>query len=273
MSRLARLASALRGRGSALVFLGAAAALAGAGTANAATVASPAQPQTISATAASPVIGAAGDQGSYSLAAATSASGAPSLAGTAGSASLGQPALAPQSAASTPLAGAAQHASLAQSAAPQPAARPQYPYEIYDSVTPSAIPPGHVIATYADGPFAVPASQVAGRPVLWIDTNGSDPTGAQALDIEPGDATPAMAATWTAQKLDADPSAQAILYTMQSDWPAVQAAVGSLPQWMQSHVKYWIADPTGYPHVVPGSSATQWYWGTNYDISTANPGF
>jgi hypothetical protein len=24
---------------------------------------------------------------------------------------------------------------------------------------------------------------------------------------------------------------------------------------------------------VPGASATQWYWGPNYDISTANPGF
>jgi hypothetical protein len=49
--------------------------------------------------------------------------------------------------------------------------------------------------------------------------------------------------------------------------------VGGLPSWMQPHVKYWIADPTGVPHVVPGSSATQWYWGKSYDISTANPNF
>ena len=41
----------------------------------------------------------------------------------------------------------------------------------------------------------------------------------------------------------------------------------------QSHVRYWIADPTGVPHVVPGSSATQWYWGSSYDITTANPNF
>jgi hypothetical protein len=25
--------------------------------------------------------------------------------------------------------------------------------------------------------------------------------------------------------------------------------------------------------VVPGSHATQWYWGDHYDITTANPGF
>ena len=42
---------------------------------------------------------------------------------------------------------------------------------------------------------------------------------------------------------------------------------------MQSHVRWWIADPTGVDHIVPGASATQWYWGHNYDITTAKPGF
>ena len=31
------------------------------------------------------------------------------------------------------------------------------------------------------------------------------------------------------------------------------------------------ANPTGVDHIVPGASATQWYWGTNVDISTASP--
>jgi len=53
----------------------------------------------------------------------------------------------------------------------------------------------------------------------------------------------------------------------------VQAAIAALPSSMQSHVRWWIADPTGVPHLVPGSSATQWYWGSGYDISTASPGF
>jgi hypothetical protein len=53
----------------------------------------------------------------------------------------------------------------------------------------------------------------------------------------------------------------------------VKSAVAALPASMQSHVRWWIADPTGVPHVVPGSSATQWYWGSNYDITTATPSF
>jgi hypothetical protein len=144
---------------------------------------------------------------------------------------------------------------------------------MYDSVTPQAIPAHHVIATYATGPFAVPAAQVAGRGLVhWIDTNGTDPR-ASALDVEPGDATPSLAATWADQKLTAEPHSLATIYTMRSEWPAVQAAVGTLPKWMQARVRWWIADPTGVPHLVPGSQATQWYWGSSYDISTAAPGF
>jgi hypothetical protein len=40
---------------------------------------------------------------------------------------------------------------------------------------------------------------------------------------------------------------------------------------MQHKVRYWIADPTGNPHVVPGSNATKWYWGSSVDITTAHP--
>jgi hypothetical protein len=154
------------------------------------------------------------------------------------------------------------------------AASPARPYEMYDSVTPSAIPGGKAVATYADGPYAAAPSQMIGRSsVTWIDTNGSDPTGANALDVEPGDATPQMAATWAGQRLDDHPHGIAVIYTMRSDWAATQAAISGLPKWQQHDVRYWIADPTGVPHLVPGSSATQWYWGTNYDISTVAPGF
>ncbi len=152
------------------------------------------------------------------------------------------------------------------------AAKPARPFLIFDSVTPSAIPAHHMIATYATGGYAVPASQVAGRQVLWIDTRGTDPAAA-ALDVEPGDATPSVAAQWAWHKLSATPGTVARIYTMISEWSAVKAAIAGLPHRMQSHVRYWIADPTGVPHIVPGASATQWYWGKNYDISTANPGF
>ncbi len=187
-----------------------------------------------------------------------------------------------QQAAVTVGSGRAQHATAAaHTASASGTARPataashskawNKPFLIFDSTTPTAIPSHHEVATYATGPFAVPASQVAGRNVMWIDTQGTDPN-AQALDIEPGDATPSMAATWVSEKLTADPHTTAVLYTMQSEWPQVQASVATLPTWMQHQVRWWIADPTGVPHLVPGSNATQWYWGQNYDISTAEPG-
>lgn len=73
--------------------------------------------------------------------------------------------------------------------------------------------------------------------------------------------------------LSHDPRAHACIYTMRSEWPAVRAAVHKLPDHMRSQVRWWIADPTGIPHVVPGASATQWYWGQHFDVSTANPDF
>jgi hypothetical protein len=169
---------------------------------------------------------------------------------------------------------AAQHPAVQHKAArPQANPGPTKPYLVYDSVTPGTLPANQPAAVYADGAYAASSSQVAGHhSVLWIDANGSDPN-ANVLDVEPGDATPAGAAVWINSHLRSQPHSEAIIYTMRSDWSAVQDSVGSLPSWMQSHVKYWIADPTGVPHVVPGSSATQWYWGSSYDISTANPNF
>jgi hypothetical protein len=151
---------------------------------------------------------------------------------------------------------------------PQPAV-PAQPYLFYDSVTPSSLPAGAPAAVYANGSYAASPSQVNGhRSVFWIDTDGSD-THAGVLDVEPGDATPAGAAQWVDAKLSASPTDIAVIYTMLSDWGQVKADIAGLPSSMQSHVQYWIADPTGYPHLVPGSTATQWYWGSNTDESTA----
>jgi hypothetical protein len=171
---------------------------------------------------------------------------------------------------------AALHAA-AKPAAARPAAaksaEPAKPYKIYDSVTPSSIPTGKAAAVYSNGAYQASTASVSGRPsVVWIDTNGSN-TSANALDVEPGDATPAGAAAWVQAKLTKNPNQDAIVYTFKSDWGQVISNVNALPGWMHSHVKYWIADPTGTEHVLPGSTATQWYWGPNYDISTANPGF
>jgi hypothetical protein len=145
------------------------------------------------------------------------------------------------------------------------------PYSIYDSVTPWAIPAHQKVATYANGNYAVSPGEVAGRgQVAWIDVSGSD-INASALDVEPGNATPSIAANWALDKLRAQPGGVAWIYTMESEWPAVKYAVATtVPTRMWSHIHWWIADPTGVPHLVPGSSATQWYWGPHYDISEAN---
>ena len=147
------------------------------------------------------------------------------------------------------------------------------PATIYDSTSPASVPAGQHLAAYSNGAYQATGNQVQGRGnVLWIDTNGTD-THASALDVEPGDATPAQAAHWVNAKLTATPHSDAIVYTFKSDWPSVQDAIKQLPATEQAHVKYWIADPTGTPHIVPGAAATQWYWGTSYDISQATPGF
>jgi hypothetical protein len=152
------------------------------------------------------------------------------------------------------------------------AAKPkQYQYPIYDSVTPGSLPHGKVAAVYVNGAYATSYNQVARqKSVLWIDTNGSNP-GATVLDVEPGDATPHGAAVWVQQRLDKHPHSVAIVYTMLSSWQAVKDNVAHLPKSQQDNVRYWIADPTGVQHMVPGADATQWYWGTNIDVSVANP--
>lgn len=158
-------------------------------------------------------------------------------------------------------------------AKPKAAAVPAQPYLIYDSVSPGTIPAGKAAAVYSNGAYAASSAQVAGHnSVLWIDTNGSNPA-ANVLDVEPGDATPVGAAQWVKQRLTSQPHEVAIVYTMISQWQQVKDNVAALPAWMQSKVRYWIADPTGVPHVLAGANATQWYWGNSYDITTANPDF
>lgn len=165
---------------------------------------------------------------------------------------------------------AAGHAAVARRATP---VKPARPFQIYDSVTPGSIPAHQRVATYATGNYAASPAQVAGRgQVMWIDTTGSD-YAASVLDVEPGDATPTLAANWAYHRLTQHRTGLARIYTMISEWPAVKSAVATLPAWMQSHVRWWIADPTGSPHIVPGAAATQWYWGKNYDITNASSRF
>jgi hypothetical protein len=288
MPRTPRLTRASRAR--ILAFAGTAAALAGAGTAAAANASAATTPHTTAVTAAAvtpaTALPAGLASGPYAL---TGTGPAPALTGTTPHARVPAPVATPAEAPAAPAGPAAGHAThgtavttTTRTAHLNHGTRPDHPaashawhgdYQMYDSVTPSSIPGGKAVATYADGPYAATPAAMTGKNVTWIDTNGSDPHGATVLDVEPGDATPAGAATWAAQRLDYHPHSLAVIYTMRSEWAAAQTAVSALPHWQQNHVRWWIADPTGTPHIVPGSSATQWYWGTNYDISTVTPGF
>jgi hypothetical protein len=286
-SRIARLTDAVRGRGKAVTIAGAAAALAGAGAGTALAATAPATH------AAPPAITAHRTAGLPVTSRRTSGAAAAALTGHQAAPAAGQhttpgtvtaaPATSTTTASSTASSTAGTAASTASAqaaAAAQTAQRDQQAaggqlnqggnYQFYDSVTPGQIPAGHPIATYADGPYQVQPGQVAGKNVLWVDTNGTDPGKAAVLDVEPGDATPAQAATWVQQRETQHPGQLAVVYTMRSDWSQAQQAISALPHAMQANVRWWIADPTGTPHILPGATATQWYWGPNYDISSAN---
>ena len=170
---------------------------------------------------------------------------------------------------------ATQHRAAARpTASASPSAGPSKPYDFYDSVEPETVPTGAIVGTYSTGARPVPASAVAGRKkVLWIDTLATDPGGSGALDVEPGCATPSQVPGWVSNRLKAHPRQVAIVYMSLSEWPQVQADVAALPAWTRSRIRWWVADPTGVPHIVPGSQATQWYWGSTYDESMAEPNF
>jgi hypothetical protein len=157
------------------------------------------------------------------------------------------------------------------------------PREMYDSVNPAAVPGNTTLATYINGSYAQPGAHAG----LWVDTNGSAPAKAQVLDVEPGDATPASAAAWAKTRLDHNPGAHTVIYTMRSQWDATKASLkATLTPQQNSKVKWWIADPTGIKHDIKGADAVQWWWGgvnnpsaigqakdINVDVSTVKASF
>jgi hypothetical protein len=203
----------------------------------------------------------------------TTASQAGRTSGRASSSARGDRKAAGHQAAGSAHRSAAPKAARSGKPSPSVSAAPAQPYEFYDSIDPETVPAGAEVATYATGAHPTPASLVAGRKkVIWIDTEGTDPR-AQAIDVEPGCASPSQVPQWVQTHLTDDPGTVAIVYTTISEWSEVQQDVSSLPASMQSKIRWWIADPTGSPHIVPGSQATQWYWGSNYDESEALPSF
>jgi len=139
---------------------------------------------------------------------------------------------------------------------------------MYDSVTPSAIPAdAEVVAGYVDGLYRWSDADWARFPnaakvriAVFPWTNDGD-----VLDVETGDATPAQAPGWLAQRQAANPGKRFTIYCSLSWVPEVQAACQGLDY------DLWIAHYTYQEHLEPGSVATQWTDkgsnGLNVDIS------
>lgn len=101
---------------------------------------------------------------------------------------------------------------------------------------------------------------------LGVDVNAEGI--GDVLDVERYDATPEMAPSWLLERRS-DP-AQVIppgVYCNKSTWPAVITEVNLAGI---NHPPYFISDPTGVLHLVPGSAATQWAWMAGYDVSTTS---
>ena len=148
---------------------------------------------------------------------------------------------------------------------------------LWDSTTPSQIPTtAPMVAGYIDGAFAWSAAdwhRLEASQHVTISVFGNQ--GARVLDVENMDATATQAARWAQVELDA--GRRPTLYSSISTWtdeiqPAL-AAIGEFP----AALDWWCANPTGTPHLYPGSVATQYAWnalnqtgGLNVDLSMTN---
>lgn len=142
-------------------------------------------------------------------------------------------------------------------------------YGLYDSADPAGIPKGKIQALYATGSYTGSAADVKGHPrTLWVDVTGGDPH-ADVLDIEDSDSHWWQAGPWAAEAHKDHPNRPVIIYTAYGTWKYAQESVAAY----HVKVKWWVASPSGTPHMVPGADAVQWMWGKTYDISLTMPGF
>ncbi len=135
------------------------------------------------------------------------------------------------------------------------------PLTIYDAVQVSALPSGGAYLGYVDGGYVTyPLVREMYPTALILPITVAGEVAAKICDVEGGDATPEIAAEGVRRGL------YDTIYCNLSTQPLVAAACQGL-DW-----NWYAADPTGWPHIVVGSVATQWGWpgiGSpgNYDIS------
>lgn len=142
----------------------------------------------------------------------------------------------------------------------------------YDSAPHEFPPEARTVSLYVNGLYAWrgPLAHTWER-VLWIDVFGTAPGQASVLDVETGDAGPSQVPGWCEERLTAVPDSLLRLYCNISTWETVKKQVATMPALARGRVRYWIANPTGAPHLVPGSAATQWDWGESWDTSSYGP--
>lgn len=135
---------------------------------------------------------------------------------------------------------------------------------IWDAVEVEAIPASATtVIAYIDGGYNTLAACRARFPhaaILTATVTGR--SRATFCDVEYGDATPAIAAQGVRDGL------YSTVYSSLFTKPELDKALKGL-RW-----DWFAANPTGVPHLVPGSVATQYAWphqtGGNYDISITN---
>lgn len=146
-----------------------------------------------------------------------------------------------------------------------------------DSASPRRIPsdfnhPQRLVAPYADGLFRWPATQLRrfGEAVQVPITVTGDP-GCPVGDVESRDLDPEGFAHYLKARIERGEHWHAC-YSSIDTKPLVDAAVAALLG--AKYVKvfgWWCANPTGRPHIYPGSVATQYLWHGDYDVSTVTP--
>jgi hypothetical protein len=140
---------------------------------------------------------------------------------------------------------------------------------MYDSVNPNGIPAGgQLICGWVDGAYG-PRDPYGWTAGAWARFPGQIPVriaalsstrGAQVYDVENGDLTPEQAIA----VLDRERAAgnNPTIYGSQYTVGQVKALLAA-----RSEPPWWVADPTGIEHMLPGAVATQWLWKPGYDQS------
>ena len=146
----------------------------------------------------------------------------------------------------------------------------------YDSTNPQQIPTSApIVAGYIDGLYAWSPSEWALFPnAQHVTITVFGAAGARVADCESGDLTVKASALWAQREVSA--GRRPTIYSDTSSYSSIVAACNQIGV-SRGAWDWWAADPTGGPHLVASSVATQFAWnklgqtnGRNVDISVTD---